>query len=52
MKHVFDHISQSTHSPPPPNSLRVEVDQHGKLAVDDPLREVLLVLNVEGDVSA
>lgn len=32
-------------------SLRVEVDQHGQVAVDHPLCEVLRVLDVEGDVS-
>lgn len=31
------------------HSLCVEVDQHGQVTVDDPLREVLSVLNVEGD---
>lgn len=30
----------------------MEVNQHGQLAIDDPLCEVLVVLNVEGDFPA
>lgn len=30
----------------------MEVNQHGQLAVNDPLCEVLVVLNIEGDFPA
>lgn len=47
--------AQDAYKPPvtfPQYSLCMEVDQHRQLAIDDPLCEVLLVLNVEGDFSA
>ena len=50
--HTATCVVMRVKSPESLYSLCVEVHEHGQLAVDDPLREVVLVLDIEGDPPA